>query len=66
MNWRKVEVLDALKRLENAKIHIAEGCPLTATICIDMAIRTLRSALDIAPTEAAIKEVIEEIRNDAP
>ena len=58
MNWRKIEIMDALKRLENAKMHLNEGCPLTATVCINMAIRTIQSALSIAPSDAAINEVI--------
>jgi hypothetical protein len=59
---RKADIMFALENLERAKGCVKEGLDSSAILRINIGIEWIHRALDIAPTDAAIEEVI----NDAP
>ena len=59
---RKADIMFALEQLDKAKICMKEGLHNSAILRVNLALEWIHKALDIAPTDAAIEEVI----NDAP
>ena len=55
---RKDDIMFALENLEKAKRNVHDNLPSSTINRINVAIEWIHRALDIAPTDAAIEEII--------
>ena len=55
---RKADIMFALEQLDEAKVCIKDGRQNSAILRVNLALEWIHKALDIAPTDAAIAEVI--------